>query len=203
MFGDAATGLINEARHSKALDTLISYNDEMVRNVVREIRTLDADMETAFKENTDDIPDSPPSANVMCEINVYHASAHRNKRCLLAYLSYRIDRLKDSYWASGGALPHVLNDQDLRQKMSPHEVDFLRQYNALIMDYRSDVLDVLDVAGGLLSPPKDLYVQVRVVRDCGTIHTELGTIDFQKGQRFMIRRSDVEHLIVQGYLEPV
>jgi GINS complex subunit 1 len=203
MFGDAAMGLINEARHSKALDTLIGYNDEMVRNVVREIRTLDADMETAFKENTDNIPDSPPSANVMCEINVYHASAHRNKRCLLAYLSYRIDRLKDSYWASGGALPHVLNDQDLRQKMSPYEVDFLRQYNALIMDYRSDVLDVLDVAGGLLSPPKDLYVQVRVVRDCGTIHTELGTIDFQKGQRFMIRRSDVEHLIVQGYLEPV
>jgi len=41
------------------------------------------------------------------------------------------------------------------------------------------------------------------VRDCGVIETELGTIDFRKGQRFMVRRADIEHLIVQGYLEEV
>jgi GINS complex subunit 1 len=46
-------------------------------------------------------------------------------------------------------------------------------------------------------------VLVHVIRDCGIIQTELGTIDFQKGQRFMVRRADIEHLIVQGYLEEV
>lgn len=52
-------------------------------------------------------------------------------------------------------------------------------------------------------PPKELFVTVRVVRDCGTIRTERGEIDFRKGQRFLVRRSDVEGLIVQGYLEEV
>ncbi len=203
MFGDTAISLITEARRSQALDTLLSYNDETVRNVVREIRSLDTDMQVAVTESLEEDPDAEPSRGVMCEMHIYNSSIQHNKRCLLAYLASRIDRLKDNYWASNGALPHVLNDPEIRQKLSPHEVDFLRQYNALIMDYRSDVLDVLDVAAGLTNPPKDLYVEVRVIRECGTIQTELGTVDFKRGQRFMIRRSDIEHLIVQGYLEIV
>jgi GINS complex subunit 1 len=43
----------------------------------------------------------------------------------------------------------------------------------------------------------------RVIKDCGTIQTELGPIDFQRGQRFMVRRSDIEQLITQGFLEIV
>ena len=54
-----------------------------------------------------------------------------------------------------------------------------------------------------MNPPKDIHVLVRVVRDCGIIQTEAGAIDFQKGQRFLVRRADIEHLIVQGYLEEV
>ncbi|KAF8323517.1 putative PSF1-part of GINS, replication multi protein complex [Cantharellus anzutake] len=201
MFGDAAMSLIIEARRSQALDTLLNYNDETVRNVVREIRSLDADMQAAITESMEKDPDAEPSKGVMCEMHIYNSSVQHNKRCLLSYLASRIDRLKDSFWASNGALPHLLNDPEIRHKISPHEVDFLRQYNALIMDYRSDVLDVLDVAASLTNPPKDLYVEVRVLRECGTIQTEVGSIDFKRGQRFMVRRSDVEHLIVQGYLE--
>jgi GINS complex subunit 1 len=71
------------------------------------------------------------------------------------------------------------------------------------MDFRGDFSAELDVAASITHPPRDLHVLVRVVRDCGVIETELGTIDFRKGQRFMVRRADIEHLIVQGYLEEV
>ncbi|KAF8318777.1 GINS complex Psf1 component [Clavulina sp. PMI_390] len=208
MFGDAAAALISDARRSKGMNALLKYNDEMVRNIVREMRSLENDMDSLGTEieaavqaanNEDDEPPAP----LLTELRIYHTAAQHDKRCLLAYLNDRADRLKSTYWASGGALPFVLNDANMRQNMSPQEVDFLRGYNSLIMEYRSDVLDVLDVAASLKSPPKDLNVEVQVIRDCGTIHTEQGSIDFKKGRRFMVRRADVEHLIVQGFLEEV
>ncbi|KAJ9094638.1 hypothetical protein QFC19_007851 [Naganishia cerealis] len=94
---------------------------------------------------------------------------------------------------------------DVRSRLSPQETDFLRGYNDLILDYKSEFLDVLDIASPVHRPPTidDLYVDVRVVRDCGTVYTELGQIEFRKGQRYMVRRSDIERLIIQGYLEEV
>ena len=59
----------------------------------------------------------------------------------------------------------------------------------------------IDLLAPIAHPPKDLQVLVRVVRDCGVVHTELGAIDFRRGHRFLVRRADIEHLIVQGYLE--
>ncbi|KAF8876656.1 hypothetical protein BD779DRAFT_1449138 [Infundibulicybe gibba] len=108
------------------------------------------------------------------------------------------------YWSVGGALPHILSNQDIRSKLSPHEVDYMRQYNHSVMEFRSEFSHELDITASITNPPKDLHVLVRVVKDCGSlIQTELGSIDFQKGQRFMVRRADIEHLIAQGYLEEV
>jgi GINS complex subunit 1 len=199
MFGDQALALINDARRSTATDTLFKYNDQAVRNVARELRALDTDIANALKNDFEHEPPQP----VMCATTIYHIATRHNKRCLLAYLNHRLDRLRDMYWAAGCSLPHLLNDPDTRQKLSPHEVDFLRQYNTLVMDYRSDFIDVLDLAMGLTRPPKDLHIEVRVVAECGAIETESGSIDFQKGQRYLVKRADVEHLIVQGYLEPI
>lgn len=105
---------------------------------------------------------------------------------------------------SRGANAAVITD-DVRSRLSPQETDFLRGYNDLILDYKSEFLDVLDLTSSIARPPTidDLYVDVRVVRDCGTVYTELGQIEFRKGQRYMVRRSDIERLIIQGYLEEV
>ena len=104
------------------------------------------------------------------------------------------------------------------------EVDFLRAYAASLLTLRADafssaghggdvgagagggagrqgVAEDVDLLAPIAHPPKDLQVLVRVVRDCGVVHTELGAIDFRRGHRFLVRRADIEHLIVQGYLE--
>ncbi|KIJ64102.1 hypothetical protein HYDPIDRAFT_175796 [Hydnomerulius pinastri MD-312] len=188
-FGDLATQLIVESRRSTLTDTLLKYNDNLVRSIIREQRDLE--------KLTDSAQEATPA------ILIYQTAIVRNKRCLLAYHKHRMDRLRDMYWTVGGALPHILSNQDIRSKLSPHEVDFLRQYSASVMDYRAGFSNELDITASITHPPKDLHVLVRVVRDCGVIQTELGSIDFQKGQRFMVRRADIEHLIVQGYLEEV
>ncbi|KAJ8592560.1 GINS complex, Psf1 component [Rhizopogon salebrosus TDB-379] len=188
-FGDLATQLIMESRRSTLTDTLLKYNDNLVRSIIREQRDLEKMTETG--------------QGVTPAMLIYQTTIVRNKRCLLAYHKHRLDRLRDMYWAAGGALPHILSNQDIRSKLSPHEVDFLRQYSTSVMDYRAGFSNELDITASITHPPKDLHVLVHVIRDCGVIQTELGTIDFQKGQRFMVRRADIEHLIVQGYLEEV
>jgi GINS complex subunit 1 len=200
--GDLATQLVTESRRSTATETLFKYNDNLVRLLIREQRGLEDLIAAAI----DALPLDLNAQNVVPPSLVIHqTTAMRNKRCLLAYHQHRIDFLKNLFWSSGGALPPILSNTQIRANLAPHEVDFLREYNSMVVDFRADfsVSGELDITSGLMSPPKGIHVHVRVVRDCGVIETELGAIDFQKGQRFMVRRSDVEHLLVQGYLEEI
>lgn len=201
IFGDQAMALINEARRSIATGTLSKYNDPLVREVCREMRGLDQDLSrttTPYEIEGSQVPEG-----VMAAASFYHVALRRNKRCLLAYQNHRLEKLRELYWGAAGSLAHLLGDQETRSRLSPHEVDFLRSYNEIVQEYRADFEDVLDIVGDVTAPPKELNVVVRVVKDCGTIQTELGPIDFQRGQRFMVRRSDIEQLITQGFLEIV
>ncbi|KAI0339353.1 GINS complex Psf1 component [Trametopsis cervina] len=218
-YGDLATQLITESRRSTATDTLLKYNDVLVRSIIREQRQLEALIQDAMAKMNSDEMNIDGGLNVTPDIILYQTTILRNKRCLLAYHHHRLERLKDVYWNVGGALPLILStmnatassasnagqNSDVRSRLSPHEVDFLRSYNTSILTFRSGVLatEEVDLFAPVSRPPKDLHVHVRVVRDCGVIQTEVGAIDFKRGQRFMVRRADVEHLIVQGYLEEV
>jgi GINS complex subunit 1 len=203
-YGDLGTQLVTESRRSTATDTLLKYNDPLVRAIMREQRELDKLLEGAMAPdpNNDEMSLDDTSATVTAPLLIYQMAILRNKRCLLAYHSHRLDRLRSMYWSVGGALPHLLSSEDIRSRLSPHEVDYLRSYNASILEFRAEFSE-LDITASVERPPKDLHVLVKVVKDCGMIQTELGTIDFRKGQRFMVRRLDVEHLIVQGYLDEV
>jgi len=195
---DNATQLVAESRRSTATDTLFKYNDPLIRTIIREQRGLEHLVTSVLPGDAEiDPSDIPPS------VIIHQTAIARNKRCLLAYHHHRMNFLKNLYWSLGGALPPILSNGQIRANLAPHEVDFLREYNALVVDFRADFSDELDITSGVTNPPKDIHVVVRVVKDCGVIQTEVGTIDFQKGQRFTVRRSDIEHLIVQGYLEEV
>ena len=119
--------------------------------------------------------------------------------------------MKERWWDAGGGLAYVLSAPnpdvdapDLRSALSPQELDFLRGYNNLMLDFKSDFLDVLDLTAGIERPPGELMADVRVMRDAGEIVLEGGErVDFRKGERFRLARSQVERLIVQGYLEEV
>ena len=193
---DLANQLIMESRRSTATDTLLKYNDPLIRKIIREQRALEGLVDAALV-SVNDPTQIPPS------VIIHQTTITRNKRCLLAYHHHRMNFLKDLFWSLGGALPPLLSNPQVRANLAPHEVDFLREYNTMIGGYRADFSQELDITSGITDPPKDIHVLVRVVKDCGVVQTEVGSIDFQKGQRFMVRKSDIEHLIVQGFLEEV
>jgi GINS complex subunit 1 len=120
--------------------------------------------------------------------------------------------MKERYWDAGGGLAYLLSSNpgggedapDLRSALSPQELDFLRGYNNLVLDYKSEFLDVLDLTAGIEKPPGELMVDVRVVRDAGEVILEGGErVDFRQGERFRLAKSAVERLITQGFLEEV
>jgi len=130
-----------------------------------------------------------------CPLVVFHTSALRNKRCLLAYLKARMDKLRDLRWQSGSAIP-----QDLKRRISAEEQQYFENYDALLGNYmRSMDLDLTADQ----QPPKNLYIEVRVLEDCGEILTESGSINLERNTTHFLRRSDVEHLVRQGMLEEV
>ncbi|KAJ7188936.1 hypothetical protein C8R46DRAFT_1056206 [Mycena filopes] len=176
-YGELGTQLVMESRRSTQTDTLLKYNDSLVRLLIREQRDLEKAAVAHVLASAD--ADIPPPA-----LMIIQTAIARNKRCLLAYHNHRISFLCSLL-------------------LSPHEVDYLRSYHASVMTFRSEFSHELDITASIVQPPKDLHVLVHVVRDCGVIQTESGSIDFRMGHRFMVRRSDIEHLIVQGYLEEV
>lgn len=93
----------------------------------------------------------------------------------------------------------------------------MRQYSDLLAAYKGQWTDI-DLTGSL-EPPRDLFIDVRVLKDAGEIQTEYGyvvgvvlcvwihanaafsAITLTKNSQFYVRQGDVERLIAQGYLQ--
>lgn len=101
--------------------------------------------------------------------------------------------------------------------LSPEEEDYFRQYSDMLSAYKGQWTDI-DLTGSL-EPPRDLFVDVRVLKDAGEIQTEYGyvslpslqgeqsanqelrAINLTKNSQFYVRLADVERLIAQGFLQ--
>ena len=58
--------------------------------------------------------------------------------------------------------------------LSPEEEEYIRQYGDLLAMYKGKWTDV-DLTGSL-EPPRDLFIDVRVLKDAGEIQTEYGCV---------------------------
>lgn len=56
--------------------------------------------------------------------------------------------------------------------LSPQEEDYFRQFGDLLALYKGQWTDI-DLTGSL-EPPRDLFIDVRVLKDAGEIQTEYG-----------------------------
>ncbi|EPQ29587.1 uncharacterized protein PFL1_02806 [Pseudozyma flocculosa PF-1] len=213
MFGDQANKLIAEAKAAQMLGSIRPYNDELTRLILLETRQLHAHL-TDLVSTSDS---SDPS--VAAQLVTHHLSAHRNKRCLLAYHASRLDSLQTQLWKNGGNLSQTLDDDGTRDKLAASEVEYAKKYRDLVNAYKGEFLDVLDLmaplerngredagiagAAGEWSPPLDLLVTVVALRDARDVQTDTGSISLRKGERMRVRRSEVEALIVRRWVEVV
>jgi len=110
----------------------------------------------------------------------------RNKRCLLAYHRVRTEKIEEAVWAgkdpleSWSGTPNQGNVEPAEggagsagsSNLSPEEEEYARAYGELLAAYKGKWTDI-DLTGSL-EPPRDLFVDVRVLKDAGEIQTEYG-----------------------------
>lgn len=101
----------------------------------------------------------------------------RNKRCLLAYHKVRASKLEAYCWEGVDVLEQSGHGNGEGSKkdessLSPEEEEYVRQYSDLLAAYKGQWTDV-DLTGSL-EPPRDLFIDVRVLKDAGEIQTEYG-----------------------------
>jgi GINS complex subunit 1 len=170
----------------------------MVRTVAREVRELDKDVarHLAPFDGTFN-PVAEPA--VACALLVDHLSMRRNKRCLLAYHRVRAEKLEEMCWKGTDVLEQQLPPGDSaddalgaggggagsgggsggvqiggHSSLSPEEEEYFRQYSDMLAAYKGQWTDI-DLTGSL-EPPKDLFIDVRVLKDAGEIQTEYGYV---------------------------
>lgn len=175
---------VQHAKRTQNLAHLPPYQTELVRGVTREVRDLDKDVSELLEPFQGSFDPTADQA-VACTLLVNHLSMRRNKRCLLAYHRTRTDKLEEMVW--NGADVVDLSGQQVRDgaaaggggpgdgptsSLSPQEEDYVRQYSDLLAAYKGQWTDI-DLTGSL-EPPRDLFIDVRVLKDAGEIQTEYG-----------------------------
>ncbi|ORY61509.1 uncharacterized protein BCR38DRAFT_348009 [Pseudomassariella vexata] len=211
MYGDLGNKLVQYAKRTQSLGFLPPYQTETVRGVTREVRDLDKDIAQRLEPFGGSFNPQADQATA-CTLLVNHLSIRRNKRCLLAYHKSRTDKLEELAWkgfdvvdlagqqvASGNAGSNLGSADGGSSSLSPQEEDYIRQYSDLLAAYKGQWTDI-DLTGSL-EPPRDLFIDVRALKDAGEIQTEYGAITLTKNSQFYVRQGDVERLIAQGYLQ--
>ncbi|THC90888.1 hypothetical protein EYZ11_009653 [Aspergillus tanneri] len=206
MYGEFGNKLVQHAKRTQSLVHLPPYQTDLVRAVAREVRDLDRDIAhllAPFEGNFN--PSSQP--DIACALLVDHLCTRRNKRCLLAYHRVRTEKLEELCWTGIDVLEQQQPAEESGQgqgptgpmstqltnhsSLSPEEEEYFRQYSDMLAAYKGQWTEI-DLTGSL-EPPKDLFIDVRVLKDAGEIQTEYGQL--------YVRQGDVERLIAQGFLE--
>ena len=110
---------------------------------------------------------------------LYQSSFWRNRKCVLAYLMYRIEKLQNARLQATDELT-----DKMREKLSPNEIKYFRQYSDLLESY-CDTMKV-DITTGML-PPASTLIDVRITEPFGP---------FEAGKQYFVRPELVERGIL-------
>ena len=170
------------------MEHLPPYQTEIVRAVTREVRDLDKDQSNILRSIGGSFDPAADPATA-CTLLVDHLCMRRNKRCLLAYHRTRTDKLEEMVWngsditdlaaqqqrgpngGQNGGVDLGIGEGD-SSSLSPEEEEYVKQYSDLLAAYKGQWTDI-DLTGSL-EPPRDLFIDVRVLKDAGEIQTEYG-----------------------------
>lgn len=126
---------------------------------------------------------------------IHHLSLVRNKRCLTSYMYNRAEILRNLIWKVGPVLP-----QEILEKLSYFEKEYFKKHSASLKSYMSRI--DLDLAVDMV-PPKDPYIQVRVLDDIGEgiVLSDEKSVNFARHSMHLLKRTDAEQFIARGLME--
>uniref|UniRef100_A0A1I7XLL5 DNA replication complex GINS protein PSF1 n=1 Tax=Heterorhabditis bacteriophora TaxID=37862 RepID=A0A1I7XLL5_HETBA len=119
------------------------------------------------------------------------------KRCCLAYVYARTERIKSYRWKLGGVLP-----ASIKNNLCESEIEFFHEYCSSLAEFQAGVGE--NGVNLMLNahPPKKLFVQVRVLENYGEFETSDGNLVMLRVNSIhSLPRQDCEMLIRQGILE--
>eukprot|EP01100_Stratorugosa_tubuloviscum_P010735 TRINITY_DN463_c1_g1_i1.p1 TRINITY_DN463_c1_g1~~TRINITY_DN463_c1_g1_i1.p1 ORF type:complete len:195 (-),score=64.58 TRINITY_DN463_c1_g1_i1:21-605(-) len=186
---ETAIALLKDIKRTPTSD-LPQYDSEKIRLIFDEIIGLFDEVEQSKDERA-----NPYKA---CGLLLNHQAILRNKRALLIYMNERINRLQRIRWETrSGVIP-----EQIRSNVSLVEENFFKCYDQNLSEYMSRI--GLDLTADLEQPPKNLFVEVRVIKEYGEFVTESGNVVLLRlNTRHFLPRVEVEPLIKQGYLQHI
>ncbi|KAF8132677.1 DNA replication complex GINS protein PSF1 [Mycena galopus ATCC 62051] len=198
-YGTLAHDLVLRAKLSMGLAELLPYDCPLVRRILQEQHDLNSKIGVMEVDGvTASTHERWPALVILARV------VHQNKRCLLAYHSHRLGAIRTAYWQAGAAIAHVLTTHEA--KTSSDEVQYLYGFHDSVVQYRAALsgTDILDLNMGLEDPPREsVFITVETVVEPGPIYIESGLVDFKLGQRYVLVKEHIEHLLLQGYLRQV
>lgn len=179
---------------------LPQFNDKIIKEVVEEMLNDTREMKNLVRDHNDIETLSPELA---AGLVLHNDLVDRNRRCLLAYLNYRLGRIEELRWEVGLMVP-----DDKINRMHDSEKQYLHLYNTTLDKYMKQYVpnckEPLDLTADS-EAPEETNVQIRVSVDgLGEIVTaDSGTVKLRKGYQLFVKRTDIEHLIRAGKVEHV
>lgn len=87
-----------------------------------------------------------------------HEALSRNKRCVLAYLYNRLQKIRQTRWEFGSILP-----PEIKSLFSEPEVQWFASYSKCLATYMRSIGDShgLNLTSDI-TPPKTLYIEVLI-----------------------------------------
>ena len=197
MTGESATNLVKGIKRDIAF-TLPHYNEELITNILNEISTLYDEAHTVMQTQY-----SSQDPNVTALLLFYHLSLKRLRRAIMIYhhirLNYIFYHLKSP---RNECASSVSKKALLTQNMTAPEIDLLAKFRALRATFKKSFSN-LDLFSGILRPPRELYIQVRALKECGIIQIESGVLALAKNSVHFVKYKDVENLLAEGFLEKI
>ena len=228
MYGDLGNKLVQDAKRSRNLKKSIQnnknisdeaakyglndYAKDLIDNIIDETSELGLKA-TKMSEKFEEVPDTNNLRDKInkCEFFTTILTINRNKRCLLGYENFRRENIEEFVWDN---LTHLdtYNDKEVHEnkglqsvveKLDMNEVEYLKEYKGAIDDYVMNFpeLEIKHKGSYGLLPPKDLHIEVRVVKNGGMVQTEYGVFNLIKDSQIFMRHSDAEQLLQEGYLQ--
>ncbi|KAL2610109.1 hypothetical protein R1flu_028682 [Riccia fluitans] len=193
MFGKKGAELVREAKQTLATeDQFRPFNQDLFEQVVKETDEHYAHLQermSQIKANESSEAVDPNFVGGCAQ----HRSVLRNKRCLLAYVNARMSKIKQLRWDLGAVLP-----DDITANLSSTERTFFQGYSEALSSYMADINLDLTVDA---TPPKDPYVQIRVIGNLGEVLLDDQETSLLPHSIHFMTRTEAEPLVMQGLLE--
>ncbi|XP_058109385.1 uncharacterized protein LOC131252729 isoform X1 [Magnolia sinica] len=193
MYGRRGARLLREIACGET-GQLTAFNNDMFDQVIKECNEHQFQLQSLMRKIQEEGLDIQTARNAdHFGAVVHHLSLIRNKRCLMSYMYNRTEIIRSLRWKVGPVLP-----QEIQEKFNYSEEEYFKNHSAALESYMSE-LDV-DLTVDMV-PPKDPYIQVRVLDDIGEVLLGDQSASLVRHSVHSLKRTDAEPFISQGLME--